>query len=179
MALRRTVVGMVGGVLLAGCSGRELVSDTQNAESGGADRDGDGVPDSKDDFPSDAEYSLLVESVSEEITLAPGEYKLYGFEVNAPSDLSYEIATRGDGLVDVFLTDESNFRKFENRSKWSYYDDGSELSTATAAVTFTVGTERRYYLVVDNSPEGGATPSTDDGTGRATVEVRIQLKRRS
>lgn len=129
------------------------------------DTDGDGVPDRADDFPSDDRYSRRLDSEVDRVQLASGRFKLYEFGVPAAADLYYRVRTTDESPVDVFLTDGTNPHAYEERPKWSHYDEGSELNTSAAETTFTVGTERTSYLIVDDTIEGNATPSSADRNG--------------
>jgi len=179
MVGRRTVIGTLLSLSLSGCAGSRIDLEPPDRRRTTRDRDGDGVPDRADDFPADDRYSYVVESDSDRVQLAPGRFKLYKFEATAASDLYYRARTIDGGRVDIFLTDETNFQKYENRSKWTYYDGGSELNTTAMETTFTVGTERTYYLILDNTAEGDATPSSADRNGQVTVDITVELWRRS
>lgn len=178
MVSRRGLFGIIAPILAPGCTADPASLDPSHSDQDTVDSDGDGVPDRNDDFPEDSRYTYLVNSTSEEIRLGPGEFKLYRFSVGAVSDLRYGVHTSSQSSFDVFVTDKPNFQKFENGSKWSYYEAASKLNTTSAQVTFTVGTDRTYYLVIDNTAEGNATPSSA-GDKSVTVTTEVELRRRS
>jgi hypothetical protein len=173
MVSRRRFISIAPVVALSGCvrSADQRIVETPH------DSDGDGIPDENDDFPSNDRYSYLVTSNSETIRLQAGELKAYQFSVDAASDLYYQVRTTDGNRIDVFVTDESNYEAYTQRSKWNYYEDGSELQTIAVERTFTVGNERTYYLVIDNSQEGAATPSNKNNT--VTAEITIKVRRLS
>ena len=178
--LRRQLIGVVGSLLVTGCTGQQPEILTDDSSPASTDTDDDGVSDSVDDFPNNETYTYLVESDTESVRLKPGELKLYRFQVEGVSDLIYRIRTQDNSRIDVFVTDKENFQQYEDRSKWSYYENGSELNTTNASATFTVGTDRTYYLVIDNSAEGAATPATSTaGDTTTTVRIEVELRRRS
>jgi hypothetical protein len=179
MVGRRAVVGTVLSLSLPGCAGSLIDRSPRGRGRTARDTDGDGVPDRADDFPSDDRYSRLLDSEVDRVQLASGRFKLYRFDVPAAADLYYRARTTDGSRIDIFLTDETNFHAYEERSKWSYYDGGSELNTSAAETTFTVGAERTYYLIIDNTAEGDATPSSADRNGRVTVSITAELRRRS
>lgn len=171
MVSRRQFIAVTPVVTLAGCArptDREVIK-TQR------DSDKDGVPNQNDDFPSNDKYSYLIDSDSETIRLQTGELKSYQFSVDAPSDLYYHVWTTDGSKIDVFITDESNYDSYVQRSKWKYYEDGSKLQTTDVERTFTVGGERSYHLVIDNSQEGAATPSNK--SNMITVKITIEIRR--
>ena len=179
MVGRRAVVGTILSLSLPGCAGSPIDFSPRGRGGTARDTDGDGIPDRADDFPADDRYSYAVDADTDRIQLAPGRFKLYKFDVTAAADLYYRARTTDGRRVDIFLTDETNFHAYEERSKWTYYDGGSELNTSAAETTFTVGTERTYYLIIDNTAEGEATPSSADRNGQVTVSLTVELRRRS
>lgn len=177
MLPRRKLICSLLLLVFSGCVQNRTGFSEQNPDQDQTDSDNDGVPDSADDFPKNARYSHVVDSESDVVQLPSGQFKLYRFSPDSPSDLHYRAKTKNDSLTDIFVTDQSNFKKYENRSKWSYYEDGSALGTTSAETTFTVGTDRMYYLIIDNTAEGEATPSSSTSGEEITVSIDIELRR--
>lgn len=142
-----------------------------------ADSDGDGVADSFDDYPDNSEYSVLVDEFSETVDLNEDYYQYYELDVRETTDLFYEVEVQSDIRIDVFLTDGTNFRYFEDDADWEYYTDGSDFDTLSTSQSFRLGPDQTYYLVVDHTDEGGAAPPTNGVNDRITVDVAYTLAR--
>lgn len=141
------------------------------------DSDDDGVANSYDDYPNNSNYTQTIDQLSETIDLNEGYYQFYEFDLNSSADLFYEVSTRGDIPIDVFITDETNFRYYEDDAEWEYYTEGSELSTLSAEGEFSMSAERVYYLVVDHTDKGRAEPPFDGDNNRLTIDVAYTLAR--
>lgn len=178
MQTRRNTIALVAGVALAGCA-----SSGGGGGSGGGtptdrpDSDGDGVPDAEDDFPDDSRRSVLLGEDSETVELNEDYYQAFEFDPSQPAVLDYEAEVRGDVRIDLILTDETNFGYFEDGSEWEYYAEGSDFDTLSAEESMNLGSDRTYYLIVDNTSEGGAEPPTNFDNDRVTVDVEYQLYR--
>jgi hypothetical protein len=103
------------------------------------------------------------------------EYVYYEFSVNKPRIIQYSLTTENGVPVDVFITDEENFQNFHERSPWKYYQTGSSMNTKAPKNSFILGTDRTYYLVIDNSREGNVTTIPSDRPP-ITISGEIELR---
>lgn len=181
-----TAFSTVGFVGIAGCTGGnsgggDFDGSSDGGDFGGStstpepDRDGDGVPDYADDFPTDSTRSTLLGRGSDSLELNEDYYQSYSFSPSMPAVLSYEVEVRSNTRIDVILTDAANFRYFEDGTDWEYYTRGSDLDTTYASNEMQLGTSRDYYLIIDHTSEGSASPPTNFSNDRITVDVSYEL----
>lgn len=190
MFKRRVLISTVASISVAGClrTARRLSDQAKSPEGGKntdsefadrSDDDGDGIANSRDDFPKDPEYFALVNSVSKKILLEPGEYTYYKLSPDGLADIVYSAETIDGSQIDVFITDENNVEKMEEQTGWRYYEKGSKLNIESASVSLTVGAGRTYCVVFDNSAIAQTTPSNRNSKQSTTVKIDLKLKRRS
>jgi hypothetical protein len=180
---RRRFIQGASAVIVAGIAG--CTGDRGDGSGGGGgdfggddepqDSDGDGVPDNEDDFPNDSTRSELLSRGSESYDLNEDYYQYLQFSPSQPATLSYDAEVRGDIRIDVILTDETNFRYFEDGTDWEYYGEGSELDTLRASNEMEIGTDRNYYLIIDNTDEGRAAPPTNFDNDRVEADVEYEV----
>ncbi len=190
---RRTFIKGASAIIVAGIAG--CTGDRGDSSGGGGDfdggdgpqdgdfdggdepqdSDGDGVPDDEDDFPNDSTRSVLLSSGRESYDLNEDYYQYLQFSPSQPATLSYEAEVQGDLRIDVILTDETNFQYFEDETDWEYYPEGSELDTLYASNEMDIGTDRTYYLIIDNTNQGRAAPPTNFDNDRVEVDVQYEL----
>lgn len=175
-----TTLSAAGTVAIAGCTGGSGDGDGggsfgESTPTPEPDQDGDGVPDYADDFPTDSTRSTLLGQRSDSIDLNEDYYQSYSFSPSEPATLSYEVEVRSDIRIDVILTDSTNFRYYEDGNEWEYYTRGSDLDTTYASNEMDLGTEREYYLIIDHTNSGSASPPTNFDNDRITVDVSFEL----
>jgi len=162
---------------VAGCAGSDSSGGVSDGGSNSEERDsdGDGVPDSRDDFPNDSTRSELLQRGNESYDINEDYYQYLRFSPSQPATLSYDVDVQGDIRIDVILTDGTNFQYFEDGTDWEYYGEGSELDTIRASNEINLGTDRTYYLIMDNTSEGQAAPPTDFDNNRVEVDIEYEL----
>lgn len=178
MVTRRRLLATAPVALIAGCTGNDTGG---GGGSGGgdnqpADSDSDGVPDTQDDFPNDSSHSTLLRKDSESFDLNEDYYQYFTFSSSQPATLSYEASVEESVSIDIILTDKMNFQYYKDGSEWQYYSEGSDLDTVSADVEVDLGTDTEYYLIFDNTSQGGAAPPTDFDNNRVTVNFDYTLK---
>ena len=181
---RRDFLKVSSAVITAGIAGCASDGGNGGSDGGGVssgesnevqDSDGDGVPDSEDDFPNDSTRSELLSEGSESYDLNEDYYQYLRFSPSQEATLSYEAEVAGDIRIDVILTDGTNFQYFEDGTDWEYYAEGSELDTLFASNEVRLGTGTEYYLIIDNTSEGRAAPPTNFDNDRVEVDVQYEL----
>lgn len=140
---------------------------TTDTGSSGKDSDGDGVPDSKDDFPQNEELSSLVKKEELETTLETGQHAKFSVTMDKPGLIGYHVALFEGQSIDSFLVTKSEFQK---------YKSGGEFQTISE---FTVDSEKggkksndvekgNYVAVFDNTNKG---PTEPEGTVEIDAEI--------
>lgn len=180
---RRELIATVGVVAVAGCTGNNPGgssgdgggSDSVGGQNEEPDSDGDGVPDSEDDFPNDSSYSELLNRGSDSFDLNEDYYQSLRFNPSQTATLAYQVDVQGDVPIDVILTDETNFAYYEDGTEFEYYAEGSDMSTLSANVEVQLSAGTEYYLVFDNTNRGRAEPPTNFDNDRVSVSVEYVL----
>lgn len=182
---RRAVLGTVGAVLLAGCSGSDNPddSDDQNNFGGGdstpterPDSDGDGVPDVDDEFPNDPDFSRESELIDDERNIPEDEWYYWTYEFDGETELSYQFTVREGPAIDAILTSESEYEHLKEGERFRYSSEGSVLDAAGGEKTVTPP-EGTYYLILDNSNLGEAVPPTNLDDDVVSVEIQAWARR--
>jgi len=140
------------------------------------DQDNDGVPDSQDDYPDDSDYSVLLQQNSTSVDINEDYYQYFSFSPSRSANLSYIAEVQGDISIDAILVDGTNFTYYEDRTEWEYYVRGTDMDTTYADVDMDIGTDREYYLILDNTSRGGAAPPFDLQNNRVTVDLSYELR---
>ncbi|MFB6176712.1 MAG: hypothetical protein ABEI99_06135 [Halobaculum sp.] len=120
---------------------------------------------------------MLLEETSETLELNEDYYQYYEFDYSKSVVLNYQVEVQQDVPIDVILTDETNFRYFEDGSEWEYFTDGSDLETLSTSQEVNLSSETTYYLIIDNTSEGGAAPPTNFDNDRLVVDFSAQVYR--
>jgi hypothetical protein len=95
--------------------------------------------------------------------------------VNKPQVLQYDIISENNVTFDVFITDEENFQNYQERSPWKYYKSGSSLNVTASKHNFILGTDRTYYLVIDNTREGNVT-TVSSNQSPISISGKMELR---
>lgn len=125
-------------------------------------------------FFCDIPISAIVTADSGTATINENEYYYWQIPLPDGGILSYEIRIINELRVDVFLYDEKNFYKYEHYfTSPEHHIEGSELNTihATNRVNLPSGT---YFLVVDNTNHGIASPPDDGENNPATFYYTVK-----
>ncbi|MEF8800157.1 MAG: hypothetical protein V5A38_01960 [Halolamina sp.] len=172
---RRAVLGTSGVALLAGCSGFGSVvgGDSQSqAGSDTQDADGDGVPDTEDDFPENSTYSVEAELIDDERRIPEQEWARWSFDFLGETEISYEFTVRDGPAIDVLLFKADEYEHYANRDGARYLTATSVLDAADGSNTGTIN-PGIHYFVLDNTTWGDAAPSTNVDDDVATVEITL------
>lgn len=158
-------------VLTAGCASLDPRSTNPTARP---DRDGDGVPDGVDDYPTDDRRASRSFRASGTVTLQPGEFR-GAVALTDSSDASgdivhYEVAVDGEAGIDCLV-----FR----RDAWDAYADSSRdvdivpaysrVDVTAADVTVQLD-EGEYLFALDYTEL-----LTDPGPDPVEVEHRLEI----
>jgi len=134
------------------------------------DDDNDGVPDAYDLDP----LHSGVGAADWTLELDVGDYYFQEIEGKAGWVLDLRLEVLSGGEVDLLLLDAGNFGAYSNASAFSYYADGSTLSTTEVILSFDLPANGTYYVVLDNTyfPLGGAVP-----TGAVSAHLNFSIDR--
>ena len=114
----------------------------------------------------------IAELIAGTETVNRGEYWHAEIPIIDTSEI-YIIINVINGIpVDVFLFDEENFELYRNNESYEFILEGSRLNTSSVDITITleVGT---YFLVVDNTEAGEASPSLNNSSNNVTFTYNI------
>lgn len=174
---RRAVLGAAGATLLAGCSSGGDTGDVQNNAGGGSDdSDGDGVPDSEDDFPHNPEFSREVELLNDMRNIPEDEWIAWEYEFDGETELTYEFTVREGPAIDVIFVTSEEYEHLDDGDRYRYIPDGSVMDSAGGSETI-MPPEDTYRLVVDNTAAGEAAPPTNFDDDIARVEIEAYARR--
>lgn len=112
----------------------------------------------------------------EQTTIDPGSFVPYQFSLAGPATLTYTVTVVEGPNVDVIATSKEHLEAFEAGEDWQFYEPGSVADTAEASVEASLAAGD-WALILDNSDEGKAVPTTegDDGTPeRVPVTVEFE-----
>lgn len=161
MITRRSLTRIFLIFLLSGCvgtpPGEGVTTDSQNT----------------DDSTNSGVASKQTETIQKDVPR--NKYVFYEFSVNKPQVLQYDIISENNVTFDVFITDEKNFQNYQERSPWKYYKSGSSLNVTAAKHNFILGTDRTYYLVIDNTREGNVT-TISSNQSPISISGKIELR---
>lgn len=164
---RRTFVAGVC-TLGSGCTGFGE-SSTPTARP---DRDGDGVPDHADDYPSDERRASRSFQWEGTPTLQPGDFRavaLTNSEQASGEFLDYEVSVNGETPVDCLVFERDAYDRFQDGARdVSVVSEYSRVGVTDASVTAQLA--RGEYLFVLDYTDQSTAP------GSAPVEVSITLE---
>ncbi|HHT76013.1 MAG TPA: hypothetical protein GXZ80_08215 [Euryarchaeota archaeon] len=105
------------------------------------------------------------------VTIQPGQALFLEFDSVWQTKLSYDVEVISGPNIDVIVTDERGYESYFNpfSTLW-YYPEASYLNTRSASVTTNVQ-GGQYYLIIDNSMAGRATPDGQPVTVRYSLET--------
>lgn len=176
---RRTIVKTSPAALtvLAGCGGSsdydsESSDDLTDPENE-PDSDGDGVPDTQDDYPNDPDRSTELRDVSTTKNIQEDQWYSYGLEFSESGYVEYDFIVRDGPSIDVILMDESEYSSFESGDRFLAYNELSAYDSAGETVEGGPLSGGSYRLIFDNSEFGDAAPPTDFDNNVAEVELDI------
>lgn len=95
------------------------------------------------------------------------------FDQRGSRDLSYVAEVTDGPRIDVFLLDNANHQRYRDGQDFSYHEEGSDLDTARADKSLTVPEAGTWWIVLDHTSEGGASP---DSFGAEAVTVRWTVR---
>lgn len=165
---RRTfLVGLA--VLGSGCAGlRPTPTETPRP-----DRDGDGVPDDADDYPTDARRAVRTFRLTGTPTLAPGEFDAVAL-TNDPDEsgeyLHYRVSVQGETPVDCLVFERDAYDAYEEGARDVPVVDRFSR-TGVTDIDVTVQLDRGEYLfALDHT-----ALATDPGPAPVEVELLVEL----
>ena len=105
-------------------------------------------------------------------TINEGEYWHTEIPLLDRSEIYITISVLNGIPIDIFLFDEENFELYRNNESYEFILEGSRLNTIIAdiIVTLEAGT---YFLVVDNTDAGVASPPLDNVNNIASITYNI------
>jgi hypothetical protein len=107
--------------------------------------------------------------ISEEtLTIEADQFKWLELEGTKGGSLEIDARIIGEGSMDIFMMDESNFDLYSGGADYDYYEDGSAMNIHTKKYKFEAPKTQTYYFVVDNTEEGIAYTL-------ATIEVKVVI----
>ena len=103
---------------------------------------------------------LLVPAVSakiiseETLTIDSDSYKFLELEGTKDGTLEIDARIIGEGAIDIFMMDETNFELYSDGMDYDYYEEGSVMNIHTKKYSFEAPKTQTYYFVLDNTEEG-------------------------
>lgn len=167
---------------VAGCSSNEDTDErssnsdnsrSRNTPTERPDADNDGVPDSRDDYPNDADRSEQLKSISDTRRVEEDHWRYYSFEFDRDGIIEYEYIVRDGPSIDVIFMDESEYDYFEDDENYRRYEDVSTFDDTGDRIKETVS-PGEYKLVFDNTNREEAKPPTNFSNDVATIEFSIE-----
>lgn len=182
---RRRILGLsaVSLVGLSGCTGSD---DTDNEGGSGdennepmegnterPDADGDGIPDSQDDYPHDSDLSQK-QTNSDSRKLEEDEWRYYELDFSSTGFLRYDFIVRDGPEIDVIFIEESEYSHFDEGERYEYKPALSAMNSTGEEVSGKIP-EGSYCLIFDNSDRGEASPPTNFSNDVVTVEFDMEV----
>jgi hypothetical protein len=132
----------------SGCGGIQADS-TPTPKS---DRDGDGIPDSGDDYPDDSSRAVRTFHMEGTPTLHPGDFEavaLTNSKTASDQVLHYEVATSGDKPVDCVVFERDAYDTYEEGDRdVPVVSEYSRIDVTEAALTTQLD-RGEYIFAVD------------------------------
>jgi hypothetical protein len=159
---------------LAGCSGGGSTGGGESTPTDEPDRDNDGVPDARDDFPNDSSLSAVVSTEDDTRQIEEDEWWWYELELPEDGQLSYEFIVRDGPEIDVIVVEESEYSYFEEGERYEYLTDPSALDTAGEEVSSALSSGE-YRMIFDNTSRGEADPPSNLSNDVIEVDFNYTL----
>lgn len=119
-------------------------------------------------------------------TIREDEYAAIQIPFNdGPSlKVEYDVEVTDGPNIDIFVLDNANFQKYKTGDDFESHQVGSDMDTARSVNTFTLDRHATWWIVLDNTNEGGAQPpsnlqndpATVTWTVKTTVDVQSELE---
>jgi hypothetical protein len=172
-----SVVG--SSIIFSGCSSNQTDSSSSSGDNGGSnqnnerpDADGDGVPDSEDDYPNDSNLSVREEVLNERQNVLEDEWLTWELPVETETYFEYDMIVRSGPSVDLYTVTEREYSYFESGENFEYVTGlSSPETTGDRGDTWLEPGD--YVLILDNSEYGNATPPTNLDEDPAEVELTV------
>ena len=162
---------------LAGCSGGDD-TDTEDEEPTAEpteteDQSNTNNDESTGDDPEDNTGNSGTETIADKTYTVPeGAYRGRTFSLNRTATVEWEGIVRSGPAVDFILMQQSEIEAYENKERFRYGSEGSELNTTNGAASTTLQSGD-YALIIDNSEISEATPPSNGQNDVAEVEITI------
>lgn len=178
---RRSYLASIAGssVILSGCMGDESAGDggsngddKSNQNTRRPDADGDGVPDSEDDYPDDSSLSVKEEVLNEYQTVLEDKWTSWDFSVETDTYYEYDLIVRSGPPVDFYTVKNMEYTYFESGDNFEYHRGLSAPDTTGDRGDGWLEAGD-YVMVLDNSENGSATPPTNFDEDPAEVELTV------
>ncbi|MEF8771126.1 hypothetical protein [Halodesulfurarchaeum sp.] len=114
------------------------------------------------------------ELVSDTFDIEDGDHRNWKFSPQANVMLKYEFTVIDGPPVDVIVMREHGFTDYSKDKEYTYYIDGRTMDAESKSVEIGLAGQNIYYLVVDNTAKGEATPQPDGKTAVASVEIAAE-----
>jgi hypothetical protein len=109
-----------------------------------------------------------------------GDFWHFEIPIVATSEIDYTVSVMIGDPVDIFLFDEENFERYQTDQvpavigfvHFEFINEGSRLNASFADITVTLD-EGTYFLVVDNTIKGEASPPEDNVNNTATITYSL------
>lgn len=89
--------------------------------------------------------------------------------------LEYEFTVIEGPPIDVIVMREYGYTDYTEGEDFAYYRQGSTMDAERRSVEVGLAGENIYYLVIDNTAKGEATPPTDGENAVARVEIVAEV----
>lgn len=175
---RRKILGMSAVSLagISGCVGNDDTgsenNDPNEQDTEPPDADGDGVPDSRDEYPNDPDLSSK-STKSDSRKLEEDEWRRYSLDFSSTGYLSYDFIVRDGPEIDAIFIEQSEYSYFDDGERYEYKTNLTAMNSAGEEVSGKVP-GGSYYLIFDNSERGEAMPPTNLSNDVVTVEFDME-----
>jgi hypothetical protein len=115
----------------------------------------------------------IIHQKSVEDTLEKGHVHHFGFDIGQPAHFEYVCRVTEGPNADIVVLDEDNLNRWLDGKNAKYYTDKSELDTREASIQakLPIG---KFYLLIDNTRMGKATPPLLDGSANSTLNFELE-----
>jgi hypothetical protein len=108
------------------------------------------------------------------ITVEEDQYIQFGFILNSGGRYDFSAQVQSGPNVDLFLMDSLNFQQYQNGNAFSYFASCSRSPMNSGSGTCQLDA-RQYYIVIDNSDVGNASPPWNGVSDTAFVNYDFKV----
>lgn len=116
---------------------------------------------------------LVNSQQTNQIDVLEGGNVVNSFHLEKGDKLHYEFDVIEGPAIDVFIMDDSNYQKYDNKEEFQYYDEPSTLGSTSGSGDFEAPEDGKYHIVLDGTSAGQANPDYSDWSiDKSVVEYK-------